>query len=191
VSADLLANAMERKILDAEEHRQILKQVPAICRQANIPQKYFYTSMTDEGCNESELNFVRNIPFHADQGKFGLCYTSSQATGSPLRRMLSMAGALLRNYINATLMDTQSVLQALKSNSMPDPSVLLIPDFYMGKSEGGEVAAWQTASLLGLLTARQASGKQTVIYVSHMAELGASYGNGFKDLIEEGYYQTK
>jgi len=96
---------------------------------------------------------------------------------SPLERFSAMAAACLRNYIAARVMTVQDVLEALGEGTMPQPTVLLIPNFYTG-ADGGKMAQWDIPALLGMLYSRQSAGLQTVVYVNDLAPMGKAYGIG-------------
>ena len=89
-------------------------------------------------------------------------------------------------------MTVQDVILSLKTDSMPsNVSVLLIPNFFIGKKEGGHIADWEISSLLGMLYKRQQEGKKTIIYVSDKKALEAEYGKTFIDHLDGKFIPIK
>ena len=52
--------------------------------------------------------------------------------------------------------------------------MLLIPNFFHSKDEGGSILQWQATSLYDLLLQRAAEGRQTVLYATELGEMGTA-----------------
>ena len=89
-------------------------------------------------------------------------------------------------------MTVQDVIHALKNDSMPsNVSVLLIPNFFIGKKGGGKIANWEISALLGMLYKRQQEGKKTILYVSNKKALEAEYGKTFINHLDGKFVPIK
>lgn len=175
----------DKKILDLEYHGRLIANVDAVLHTAGILPHMLWSRLSDY-CTEPEVSWVRNIK--KQTSTCGLLLTGKSKT--PVEdRMMAIAGACLRNYVDARMMPVQDVLSLCKSDSMPSPTVLLIPNFCLDKGEGGDIPQWQVSSLLGLLLGRMARGHRTVLYVSSLAALEAHYGGTFRSHVE-AHYQT-
>ncbi len=174
--------ALDKGILDKTTHEMLLADLSHWSRQAGIPEKFVFSSTSDYLDSKAEFDYVTNI-MDPDAEPIGMVYTGKIEGASINDRMMSIAGVCLRNYINAKVMTVQDVVDSLKEGSMPSPSVLLIPNFFLSSDNGGRIAAWQVSGLLGLLYKRQQEGKQTVLYVSDTKELEAEYGASFMEHI--------
>ena len=174
--------AIEAGIIDEVAHIQLLSDIAGYTRTAGIPESYVWTSAT-EYCGEEELAYINTIKksLHERDGDLGMVYVGD-VEGSPINeRMMAIAGVCLRNYINAKVMTLQAVLESLKAQTFPsNVSVLLIPNFFSSRADGGRIAEWEVANLLGLLYQRQQDGKHTVLHVSNLKELGDEYGKSFR-----------
>jgi hypothetical protein len=174
--------AIEAGIIDEVQHIQLLSDIAGYTRTAGIPESYVWTSAT-EYCDEEELAYINTIKksLHERDGALGMVYVGD-VEGSPVNeRMMAIAGVCLRNYINAKVMTLQAVLESLKAQTFPsNVSVLLIPNFFSSRADGGRIAEWEVANLLGLLYQRQQDGRHTVLHVSNLKELGDEYGKSFK-----------
>jgi hypothetical protein len=166
----------EPGLIDPTYHAALLRDVDSVVRAANIPPAMLYRSMVGL-CSDDELDYIREIRRHADRGVYGMVLEGLRPSVSPLERFEAMAAACLRNYISARLMTLQEVLERLKDGDMPNPQVLLVPNFCVSV-DGGRIAQWEVPELLGLLYARQAEGRQTVVYVQALSSVGAAYGSG-------------
>lgn len=183
-------SAIEAGIIDEVQHIQLLSDIAGYTRTAGIPEHFVWTSAS-EYCDGAELDYIGTIKqslTDRDGLNNGMVYVGD-VEGAPINeRMMAIAGVCLRNYINAKVMTVQAVLDALKQQTMPsNVSVLLIPNFFSARADGGRIAEWEVANLLGLLYQRQQDGKHTILHVSNMKELGDEYGKAFKKHLQSKF----
>ena len=101
--------------------------------------------------------------------------------------MYALAGALVRNFVRARVITVNSVIDQSQHGRAPEATCLLIPNFFLGKADGGGLPAWQVAILYDVLLARSAQGLQTVVYVSSLDLMKKEYGFNFTRLIQTNY----
>lgn len=176
-------------VIDEVIHARLLKNIDTYAAAANIPSGMLYHSLL-ETCLETEITYVKNHEFLNDEGIHGLCFSQIKNTASVHTRMMAMTAAYLRNFISARVSTAQDLVAQLKAPNYSAPTVLLIPNFFIGKAQGGKFADWDIPLLLGMLYNRQAAGLQTVIYVESMTGLGNEYGAVFVDHITTNYQIT-
>lgn len=184
MSAALQQAAFESGLMDKGYHERLIADIQGVVQQAGIPELYVWTSMRKH-CGGDEISYITDLKTHTDKENpvFGMVYLG-KVKDTPINdRMMSIAGACLRNYINAKVMNLQEILVAMKNNMMPSPTVLLIPNFFLNRSDGGRIAEWEISSLIGLLYKRQQEDKQTVLYVGDWDGMKADYGQVFADHI--------
>jgi len=177
-----MQTAIKCGLADPVYHERLMADIQGTIQAANIPESYVWASL-HKYCNEVEVDYVFDIKRHTDRDPpvFGMVYIG-RVEGEPINdRMMSIAGTCLRNYINAKVMTLQEVLASLKAGEMPSPTVLLIPNFFLGKGSGGHIADWEVSSLIGLLYKRQQEEKQTVVYVGDWDGMILEYGQVFED----------
>lgn len=179
MATNIQEKAFESQLLVPEVHGRLVQDIENIAKAAGIPMHLIWTSAT-EFCTEKEIDYTRRLPQHAEEGVYGFLYVGKKHDSPIHMRMMALAGACIRNFINAKVMTVQDVLACLKKDQMPKPTVLLIPNFYIGKEHGGAIPAWQVAGLLSMLLNRQSEGLQTYVYVEDMDELAAQYGDVFR-----------
>lgn len=170
-----LTQAYNSGVLHPEVHGRLVANLEGFARRANILESMILHKMSAFACTPAEIEYVRGIRRQADAGSYGLVYVGKE-TKPVMTRMMGVAGACLRNFVEAKVITLQELLSDLKEGSPPDVSVLLVPNFFVAKSEGGRIAEWHIAELLGLLYARMAKGQQTFLYVSDMEALRKTYG---------------
>lgn len=171
-------------LLDPDYHARLILDIDRHSRNAGIPPK-FVVSRLSKYCTINEIQWVRRMNLGNDNG---MLYIGEQTTIAIEDKMSAIAGACLRNYISAQVMSVQEVLALLKGDDMVTPTVLLIPNFYIGKSSGGSLPAWQISSLLGLLYSRLAKNLHTIVYVQSKEGLIADYGNPFWQHFQSHYF---
>lgn len=181
-----LEAALDSGVLDREVHARLIVDLDQIARGAHVPKNLIHTPLATY-CSEAEVDYVRRWPTHAGAGIAGLAIVGRKAETPVPMRMMAMAGACLRNFIDAKVMTVQEVLACLKKGAMPTPTALFIPNFYVGKEQGGNLGSWQVAELLGLLMERQASQQQTIVYVEDLTDMAVHYGEMFKAHVEHHF----
>jgi len=178
--SSIIKDAFEAGLADPVYHERLIADIQGAVRQAGIPEAFVWTALP-KYCGKTEVAYVTQLYEHMNREDpvYGLVYVG-KVDGEPINdRMMAIAGACLRNYINAKVMTLQDVLSAMKNNEMPSPTVLLIPNFFLSKKSGGHIADWEISSLISLLYKRQQEQKQTVLYVGDWDGLGSEYGPVF------------
>lgn len=177
-------------VLDRDRHNLLVRDVEAVARSANIPVNMVWTSMKDH-CGAKEIKYILKLKKQVVlNNMFGLAYVGPTDKSISMR-MGAIAGTCLRNFINAKVLTVNDILKALKEDTMSNPTVLLIPDFFVGadKKKSG-IADWQISGLLSMLLSRQSQGLQTFVYVRDMSKMGTDYGPAFKVHIETHFAQV-
>lgn len=169
-------------LLDKAHHERLLADLDKVVEIAGVQPKFVWTKLSSF-CGQEDIAWVRQFR-SADTD--GLAYTGK--LDHPVEtKMMAIVGAFLRNYIDARIMTVQEVIARLKDDSMPVPTVLLIPNFCIEKGDGGDIPQWQVSSLLGLLFSRVSKGLKTVIYTPSLAALEKNYGQPFRAHVEAHY----
>lgn len=180
--------AFESELLDKDYHMELIKDIDRVVARAGIPREMIWTSMKGI-CSQDEIEWAMAYSKNRLKGVGGLVYTGKME-GSIEDRMMAMTAAFLRNYIDARMMTLQEVLDATSDKAMPDPSVLLIPNFFISKGSGGQIASWKINDLLGMLISRRAQNKMTILYVQSIADLKKEYGEPMAKHLSPSHYSS-
>ena len=174
--------AYDSGLIEPGYHERLIADMQGVVQQAGVDESYVWTPMS-KYCGSVEVAYVINIKLQTQQDDpvFGMVYVGEVEDAPINDKMMSIAGACLRSYINAKVMTLQAVIDAMKATNMSSPTVLLIPNFFLNRSGGGRIAEWEVSSLIGLLYQRQQEGKQTVLYVGDWDGMKAEYGQVFAD----------
>lgn len=177
--------AFDSGLLDIEHHERLLADLNKVSDIAGIPPRFVWSRLS-EYCKGEDYKWLASMRTAETNG---MVYVGK--TERPIEdTMMAITGACLRNYIDARVMSVQEVIQRLKENEMPSPTVLLIPNFCLDKDGGGNLPAWQVSSLLGLLYTRLSRNLKTILYVGSMAAMHTSYGDAFTAHIEAHYLRV-
>jgi len=182
----LLQSAIAAGLIDPERHSALLRNAARFAREANIPLTMLYTSMV-KLCSEVESKFMDGLMTHAASGVSGLVLYGPQTKVSVTDRFAVMAAVCLRNYLSARVMFLQDVFDSLRADDMPQPTLLLIPDFYQSGKAALDILPWQASKVANMLYMRHASNLQTVLYVQDWDELEGSYGTVCFQHIEQHF----
>lgn len=162
----------EPGVLQPEAHQRLVESLSVVTRQANVP-KHFITHSMKEHCSDNEVEWVMTYRKHIAEGSAGLCIVSGKNVED---QCLYMAGAFIRNFVDARVIPVQEVIAKTEAGDPPDCSVLIVPNFYLAKQEGGHLAQWHISALYSLLLRRYTHGQATIVYVQNMKGLEAEYG---------------
>lgn len=172
-------------VLKKEHHGRLVADLANIAMDAAIRPHWIYTSLLEVG-SEAEVSWVKSFRANVNAGVSGLCIVGKNVPKVE-DRMSAIAGALVRNFIRAKVVTVASLIEQHEEGATPDPTCLLIPNFFIGKTMGGDLPTWRIAKLHDILVERHMSGRQTVLYVTDMKNLAAEYGTPMAGLIESHY----
>lgn len=167
-------------ILDETAHLRLIQALPQVTARAGVPKHYIITSMKGNA-TQKDITWVTGFPRVKDSGKAGYVVQGENVD----TRCFYIAGALLRNYIDAVVVP---LTQITESDLNVDPTVLIIPNFYSNVGEAKAPPAWKLQQLYDLLMGRLSSGKQTILGVSSIDGLTNSYGNLLSSHVQANYF---
>ena len=175
--------AFASKLLDKEFHERLLADLPQIVAKAGVPAHAVWSRLS-MFCTPDEVSWVRALH---NPSNSGLIFVGEEFDHLVEDKMVAITGVCLRNYTDARLMPVQEVVKRLKDDTMPMPTVLLIPNFCIGKNKGGDLATWQITTLMGMLIERMGKGLKTILSCDSMATVEKEYGAAFRKHIEAKY----
>lgn len=174
-------------VLQAAHHERLVADLPNIAQAAAIQPHWIWTPLADT-VGESEVEWVKGFRAHSQTKMSGLCLTGNASAAVAATHMAAIAGALIRNYINARVMTTAALFDKSEQDGVPDPTCLLVPNFFVGKSIGQPLAPWRIDMLQNVLFERHMAGRQTVVYVSKLDDCSAEYGDVMTQIFKLHYY---
>jgi hypothetical protein len=174
----------EPGVLVPAAHCRLVEQLDNVSGLSNVPSPYIYRYSMSQFCSTQEREWVRNIWSYRNEGVAGLCYIG--AVPRVEDRCFSIAGALLRNFIDARVYPLQEVLSRLKDGVLPKATVIAVPDFFNGLP----MPDWQVANLRSWLLSRYSAGLQTVLAVSDLGLLEKAYSKQIAEAIETRFFQV-
>ncbi len=171
-------------LLTEENHSRIIADLDRIAMRANVPVGCIKEPM-DMYCENREVQWVKSLRQHIDGDAAGLCYVGFFEGGVGMR-MAAIAGACIRNYIDARLVPVNDLMKRESDVDPLAPTVLLIPDFFTGPAP-----QWRASVLMAALVNRHAHGKLTVLYVSDLASLKAVYGDAMHEHVSAFFHKIR
>lgn len=180
---DIPDEVFEIGILNREYHDRLLADLKRFANKAGIPPEFVWSKMS-KYCTDDDMTWVRKMREGKDNG---LVYVGTGFDVPVEDKMMAIAGACLRNYIDAQVMSVQEISARLKNDNMPNCTVCLVPNFAMSSLDLASVAPWQAAALLGWLYSRMAKNLKTVLYVGSFNSLDKEYGEAMVKHIKVHY----
>lgn len=174
---DVPSEAFDTKLLDPKVHERLIADLDQVVETAGVPRSAVWTRLSS-ACTPAEVEWVRYL---RNPDNAGLVIIGKEPVDL---KMIAIVGACLRNYTDARMMSVQEVLRRIKDDNMPQCTVLLIPNFCLGKDDGGDIPTWEVSSLMGLMIDRSARPLKTVISVPSMPVVEKQYGKNMRRLIE-------
>ena len=182
------AEVANSTVLDADKHRTLINDIDFLCQRARVPMWAVCRPLA-ASCTAEEVEWVRHFRQHQLDRDGGLVLTGNSPDA--VVRISAIAGALIRNFIDARVVSVHQVIKALSQDDMPDPTVLLIPNFHVSREDGGHISEWERAPLLGLLMERHSLGRQCVLYVQSMGGLRKDYGTAIYQHLQNYFTEIR
>lgn len=170
-------------VLLPDVHDRLVKDIANIATDAMIHPKWISTRLQDV-VPEGVVDWVRQFNRNYEGGISGLALLGENRVAQAVNACSAIAGALLRNFVHArVVMEAQLFSEGESFAGAPDPTCLLIPNFFTGT----DMAAWRIRALQDVIYDRHVRGRQTVVYVPSLATLSAKYGASTAELLGECY----
>jgi len=177
--------AYETNVLDEQRHYRLVQELAHYATIANIPKEMILQS-AKKYCLTGEMDWLKGIRHREPKKSLAFVDIESSETAVELR-MMALTAVCLRNFIDARLMTVQDVVTDYKNNTLVDPTILLIPNFFVSEEHGGFLASWDISNLMGLLISRLTAGHLTVIGISDLKSLEKEYGTLLSNHIKNNY----
>ena len=175
-------------VLKEEVHGALVADLDRRSKHASI-QPHWVCYPLGDWVNADAVEWVRNFHTNSEQGVHGLLLEGiSSATA--LDQCSAIAGALLRNFIDARVVTVSNVYESLRTGDPLDPTCLLIPNFFVGAGSGVQLASWEISKFYDLLVDRVLRGRSTVLYAHSTSALSSEFGAGIWDLVNKSYTIT-
>lgn len=185
----LLVDPYETGVLDETVHHRLVADLQNIADDAMIHPKWVWTRLSNV-VSEAEVDWVRHFHKNTAQGITGLALVGA-TPGAAASHIPAIAGALLRNFIRAQVFTTAQLYASVKEGDVPNPSCLLLPNFFLGKSYGSTPAHWEITALQDVLMNRHMRGNPTVLYATDLNAMAQEYGAGLAQIVKDNYQIIK
>lgn len=165
----LVDEAVRDGVLDRRIHEQMILRLEAVAERAGVPVEAICRPLA-RYAGRQEAEWCRQV-IRRRNGTLppGLAYVGAWRDVD--RRMEGLAGALVRNFVDARVMTASQVL-----DGEPDCLVLLVPHL----SAGTDLKA---ALLADALVGRFHAGRATVLHVQSLDQVGARFGASLRDVV--------
>ena len=173
-------------ILNEVEHARIIADMDRIALLGGIQPKFLYESMKPY-CGLLEVEWVQKFQTYRVKGLHGLIL---EGVDNPDVKCQAIAGALIRNYIDARVIPLNALFDMKEEGGVPSPTVLLIPNLFVC-SYGKTVTAWKMQIIYDLLLSRAIKNKPSVLWIESMAKLQEQWGKPFHDFLSNFKIVTK
>lgn len=166
-------------MLDPNRHARIIADRENLCATAGIQGRFLDESM-GKYCSDQEVQWV--VKFWKNR-KAGILGMVMNGLPKPDSRCQAIAGAFIRNYIDARVMPLNTIIDLQQEKDLPSPTVLLIPNLFIVQT-GKALPPWRIQIIHDILIARSLREKLTVVYVEDLDGLRKAYGKPFYEFLE-------
>ena len=157
-------------VLDPVRHLRLIADLDHIAGVAGVNTSYIRESMTSH-CDSVEIDYVMNFRLYRESVS-GLLIIGKDDIEE---RCFAICGAFIRNFIDARVVTLTTLLDAAESHATPDPTVLIVPNFYMS-AYGKTLPAWKIATIYDILLQRAAENRPTILGMDNFLAMKQSYG---------------
>lgn len=166
-------------VLDPVKHERLIMDKDHILQVANISEEALNTSMLD-ACTPKQVDWVRQFNAHRKE------HSGAYIVGAGYMQPQLITAALVRNFIDARIITLDILLSHSDTSSVPDPTVMVVPNFYH-RSYGKTLPAWKVSLLYDILLRRRAGERQTLLVLEEVEPMMLAYGPALHDLILSTY----
>lgn len=177
INSGQLEQAYEAGVLDKDRHKPLISDLGRFAKMANIPARAVLTTATDKLTSE-EMGLLTQMRKMRQEGCGGYYFEGEYDVPIELK-LQALCGWCLRNYCDARVFTVSEILKMIKDDDMVEPSVLIIPNFFLAKKNGGDVSTWHRRELLDLLYSRFNKQKLTILYIEDIDLMAREYGASF------------
>jgi hypothetical protein len=174
--------AFKNGLLDPLKHNRLILELERFCERCGIAPKWFWTPAVGF-LNQNLVSYLRKclVLAQAEKPIYGICFVGKADMTDV---MSSMAGVLMRVFVDGRLMSAQTIADLVLDGEQPEATVLFCPNFF-ATEEYGRFDTKKISALGDILTYRVARGLQTVIHVDDMAKFKVRFGGRVVDLVEK------
>ena len=168
--------------LTKEAHGELIRDVRMYSRLAGIKAMWLWQPLAPH-VGPKEVKYAAAYRKLGDRGVSGLLYLG--AVNGVNTRMQAMAGALVRNFVDARIRPTSQAITRIGPIEESPPascSVLFLPDLCIG---AGAQPDWFVREVTSLLMEREAAGRQTIAYIRSLEMLKVVYGETLAELLAD------
>jgi hypothetical protein len=169
-------------VIDPAFHAELLARKDEFARAAGIPASFIERPLADY-CSKEEVEWVRHSMAAREEGCAGLMLVGSHSE----TKLLAIAAAYLRHYINAKVITVTAILQLLDQGEDIYATVLIVPRF-CGRTDGKAVPAWQQQRLYDVLFERFAEQRLTILQADALPAVKLQYGDAIYDHLATHYH---
>lgn len=170
---------MSEDMLNNLDHQRLIDAMPTIISQSHVPEVFIRTSARGN-VDDADIKFLSSYHALKSNGVAGYCKVGGKGAS---RKLNFMAGALIRNYVDARVLSLESSLLGAGE----EPTVLFVPDFCVETNDGRPFVGWKVQQVYDLLVTRMSKSKPTVLYVQSFGLLETNFGKSVADFVETNY----
>lgn len=177
------------KLLDQQVHARLAANLEETAQVAGVPMDMLDRSMKESGCSKDEIEWVCNFPALRLTAKKGGVILCGVFKPSPEKRLMAMAAAFIRNYVDARVVTLFELLPVDGEAPEINPTVLLIPDFCRQNlsKPGHTLTHWQSRFVHSFLLERFTQRRVTVLHVDNLPLVEKEYGESFLAFLVENW----
>lgn len=175
----MVRQALDEAVLVEKVHWKLIRRLDHFAAVAGVSPEALCTHLVEYvGEDGPERDWVREVLQNRRNPPRGLVYVG--AWDDALNRMVGVAAALVRHFINARVLTTEELVE-----DAPDCTVLLIPNFEPARPKS--MPDWKAGKLADLVLSRAASGKPTVLQVGSLGSLETNYGRHLAEVVKNSF----
>ena len=176
---DLVQKALQDGILNLQRHEQLLLMLEQAAERAGVPVGAICRHLRDY-VGDDEREWCRKILASRSQPPSGMLYVGKWKDVN--NRMDGIAGALVRNFVDARVMTIGRALE-----ERPTSMVLLMPNFCTTTKQAG----WQAERVADLVLERLHTNRTSILYATTVADVQNVYGKALSDMLHDRFKVMK
>lgn len=172
------------KVLSPSVHRRLVESLDEVSHRSGVPKRFIYQPIDAFDIIDSDKHWVVNAKVYKQDNEAGYLVQGDNVE----ERCMAIAGAFLRNFIQAEVLPMGAVTDMLSNREYPMSTVVVIPNFHNGVVGESPIPAWRSEQIIDWLQKRSwGEDTITVLGVKNPTAAYGAYGSAMKALLQKNF----
>ena len=174
------------QILDPEHHAALIADLNGFAKSAGITPEWIDRPL---GKTVKSADIKEWLVKFRQLSKTGLIIENTSGMDSS-DLASAMAGALVRNFIDANVMTQTEFTTLSKDSGQRWPSCTIVPNFYLSGVDD-QIPSWLLSYIMDGLISIHTKGRKVVLIVDDFKKMSKAYGPAMREHVDNAFIKME